>query len=140
MVQVASTDRNTTQPITIDFTTTWDLRARSRSFESISLYRDGDAALVGGGQPELVRGMRVNYDYFHTLGTEMQLGRAFLPEEDRPATRNEIILTHALWMRRFGGDPQILGRKIQLNEASFTVVGVLPAKFQPVVRPGADMP
>src|SRR5205809_1461961 len=74
--------------------------------------------------------MRVSYDYFDTLGIKMQLGRTFQAEEDRPDRRFEIILSHGLWKRRFGGDPNILGRVIRLSEAPFTVVGVLPQTFQ----------
>ena len=83
-----------------------------------------------GGEPELLSGLRVNYDFFDTLGIRMEIGRAFLPEEDRPGRRHEVILSHGLWMRRFGGDPNILGRVIRLSDASFTVVGVLPASFR----------
>ncbi len=136
LVKVAETDSDTQRSTTVDFTTTYDLRARSRSFQSLSLYRDGAGAIVEGGQPELLRGKRVNYDYFDTLGVTPQIGRTFLPEEDRPDRRREVILTYGLWMRRFGGDPQILGRVLRLSDASFTVVGVLPASFRPLAMPG----
>jgi len=136
LVKVAETDPDTPHPVTVDFTTTSDLRSRSRSFASLSLYRDGEAAMAEGGQPELLEGKRINYDYFETLGVKVQLGRAFLPEEDRPDRRREVILTHGLWMRRFGGDPQILGRVLRLSDAPFTVVGVLPASFRPLQLPG----
>jgi predicted permease len=79
----------------------------------------------------------VNYDFFDTLGIRMQIGRSFLPEEDRPDRRYEIILSHGLWIRRFGGDPKIVGRAIRLNESSYTVVGVLPASFRTLEIPGA---
>jgi predicted permease len=115
---------------TVDFTTTSDLRTRSRSFESMSLYRIGAGAIVERGEPELLQGMRVSYDYFDTLGIKIQLGRTFQAEEDRPDRRFELIISHGLWMRRFGGDPKILGRVIRLTESPFTVVGVLPPTFQ----------
>jgi putative ABC transport system permease protein len=134
LVKVAETDADTPHPETVDFTTTYDLRARSRSFESLSLFRNAGGALVGEGGSELLDGMRVNYDYFQTLGVHMQLGRAFLAEEDRPDRRYEVILTHGLWTRRFGADRQIIGRRVQLSDSSFTVVGVLPADFQPLAR------
>ena len=53
----------------------------------MSLYRDATAAIVERGEPELIRGLRVNYDFFDTLGVPMQIGRTFLPEEDRPDRR-----------------------------------------------------
>ncbi len=66
----------------------------------------------------------------------MQLGRTFLPEEDRPDRRYEVILSDGLWKRRFGGDPHIIGRVIRLSESSFTVVGVLPPGFRSLEIPG----
>ncbi len=130
LVKIGETDPDTLDAQTVDFTTTWDLRARSRSFESLSLYRYASVAIAEGGNPELLRGLRVNAGYFDTLGVKMALGRPFLAEEDQPDRRYEVILTNALWMRRFGGDRGILGRKLQLSEAAFTVVGVLPPGFQ----------
>jgi putative ABC transport system permease protein len=121
----------------VDFTTTYDLRARSRSFESLSLFRDAAGAIVGDSGSALLNGMRVNYDYFDTLGARMQLGRAFLPEEDRPDRRFEIILTHGLWRSQFGGDPQVIGRTVRLSGSSFVVVGVLPPGFRPMARGGS---
>ncbi len=134
LVKIAESDPDTPRPLTVDFTTTFDLRARSRSFQTLSLYRDAAGAMVDRGEPELVRGMRVNADYFDTLGATIALGRTFLAEEDQPDRRFAVILTDGLWKRRFGGDPQILGRVVRLNEASFTVVGVLPASFRPLAR------
>jgi len=126
---------------TVGFATVVDWRARSRSFASMSLYRDGDAAYLEGGRAQLLRGMRVNYDFFDTLGVKMLLGRTFLPEEDRPDRRREVILSHGLWAQRFGADPHVLGRELQFGEQSFTVVGVLPAGFRPLASPGSgDMP
>lgn len=134
LVKVAEADPDTPDPETVDFTTTSDWRTRSRSFDSLSLYRNAAGAIVENGRPELLEGMRVSYDYFDTLGVRMHLGRAFLPEEDRPDSRYQVILTHSLWMRRFGGDPRALGRTIRMTDNSFTIVGVLPAGFRPLAR------
>jgi hypothetical protein len=60
----------------------------------MSLYRGATAAIVDQGEPELISGLRVNYDFFDILGVPMYLGRTFLPEEDRPDRRFEIILSH----------------------------------------------
>ncbi len=140
LVKVAESDPDTPLPETIDFTTTSDLRARSHSFESLSLYRDGDVAMVEQGKPELLQGFRVGYDYFETLGAPMQLGRAFLPEEDHPETRYEAILAHGLWLRRFGGDPSVIGRTVKLSDKTYKVVGVLPETFHPITRPDRSAP
>jgi putative ABC transport system permease protein len=141
LISIAETDPDTPNPITVDFTTTYDLRARSQSFQSMSLYRSGGGAIVENGEPERLIGLRVNYDFFDTLGVKVVLGRTFRPEEDRPDTRHEAILTHELWARRFGADPQILGRTIHLSDSAFTVVGVLPSSFRAQTIPNTqDLP
>ena len=134
LVKIAEADPDTSDPETIDFTTTYDLRERNQFFESISLFRDGDVAMVEQEQPEVLEGLRVNYDYFDTLGVKMQLGRAFVADEDHPQTRYEAILSHGLWLRRFGGDRSIIGRTIRLNDKPYKVVGVLPETFRPFAR------
>jgi len=134
LVKIAEADPDTSDPETIDFTTTYDLRERNHSLESISLFRDGDVAIVEQGQPELLEGLRVSYDYFDTLGVKMQFGRAFVADEDHPQTRYEAILSHGLWLRRFGGDRSIVGRTIRLNDKPYRVVGVLPETFRPFAR------
>ena len=134
LVKIAEADSDTSDPETIDFTTTYDLRERNQFFESISLFRDGDVAMVEQGQPEVLEGLRVNYDYFDTLGVKVQLGRAFIADEDHPQTRYEAILSHGLWLRRFGGDRSIIGRTIRLNDKPYKVVGVLPETFRPFAR------
>jgi putative ABC transport system permease protein len=90
--------------------------------------------MVEQGQPEVLEGLRVNYDYFDTLGVKVQLGRAFVADEDHPQTRYEAILSHGLWLRRFGGDRSIIGRTIRLNDKPYKVVGVLPETFRPFAR------
>jgi putative ABC transport system permease protein len=130
LVEMAEADSGETHPETVGYTTAYDWRRLSHSFESMSLYRDAPEAIVEKGEPALLSGLRVNYDFFDTLGIPMQLGRSFVPEEDRPDSRHEVILSDGLWRNRFGGDPLIIGKLIPLSESSFTVVGVLPANFR----------
>jgi len=137
LVKLGEADAGEKRAETIGYTTAYDLRRLSHSFASMSLYRDAAGAIVERGEPELVGGLRVNYDFFDTLGIRMQIGRGFLPEEDRPDRRHEVVLSHGLWMRRYGGDPNIVGRVIRLSDSSFTVVGVLPAGFRTLEIPGA---
>ena len=136
LVKLGESDSGEKRAETIGYTTAYDWRRLSHSFKSMSLYRDAAGALVAGGESELLTGLRVNYDFFETLGVQMQVGRGFLPDEDRPDRRYEVILAYGLWMRRFGGDPKIIGRAIRLSDSSFTVVGVLPASFRPLAIPG----
>ncbi|MGD0361901.1 MAG: ABC transporter permease [Bryobacteraceae bacterium] len=140
LVKLGEADSGETRAETIGYTTAYDWRRLSHSFESMSLYRDAAAAIVEHGEPELVKGLRVNYDFFDTLGVRMQIGRAFLPEEDRPGRRYEAVLSHGLWIRRFGGDPHVVGRVMRLSGSSFTVVGVLSAGFRTLEIPGMGTP
>jgi putative ABC transport system permease protein len=138
LVEMGEADSGEKHPETVGYTTAYDWRRLSHSFESMSLYRVASGAIVEKGEPELLSGLRVNYDFFDTLGIPMQLGRSFLPEEDRPDTRHEVILSDGLWKNRFGGDAQIIGKVIRLSESSFTVVGVLPTSFRALEIPGAS--
>jgi putative ABC transport system permease protein len=84
-------------------------RARAQSFESISLYGDSQRTLIDNGEAEVLRGLRVNHEFFDTLGVKMLVGRSIRADEDRWPRANVVILSHGLWMRRFGGDPQYRG-------------------------------
>jgi putative ABC transport system permease protein len=93
--------------------------------------------LFAGGAADRVDGLRVSHDYFRVLGVSPQLGRVFLPEEDTPGGAAVVMLSHGLWTRRFGADPDIVGRTIQLDGRAHTVVGVMPAGFQTI--PATDV-
>jgi hypothetical protein len=77
-----------------------------------------------------VTGRRVSVNFFDTLGVGPAFGRGFLPEEDEPGRNRVVVLSHALWQRRFGGDHDIAGKEIRLNGQSHTVIGVMPASFR----------
>ena len=88
-----------------------------------------------------MRGQRVSHDFFDMLGVRMRLGRSFRTEEDTPTTNKVLVLSHGLWQRRFGSDPQIVGRSVPLNGMSYVVAGVLPASFRPIkASPDAPAP
>jgi putative ABC transport system permease protein len=107
-------------------------RMRAQSFESISLYGDGHLILLENGEAEVLRGMRVNYDFFESLGVSMLLGRSFHSDEDRWPRVNVVILSNALWVRRFGRDPHIVGRVLNLSPERYRVIGVLPPDVYPL--------
>src|SRR5215471_362323 len=107
-----------------------DLRERSRTFENISMIRDWSVTLTGQGAPEMLRGMRVSSNYLETLKIKPVLGREFTAEEDRPATRKVVVLSDGLWRRRFGADPEIVGKPVKLSDQSFTVIGVMGSGFE----------
>lgn len=135
LVAVAKTAPDLPENQLADPFTAAEWRERSRSFERLALYGDSSGVLVENGQGEIVRALRVTSGFFKTLGVEMQLGREFLSEEDRPDRRfTVVILSHGLRMRRFGGDPHIVGRVLEFSTGHYTVVGVLPREFAPLLH------
>src|SRR5260370_1517020 len=83
-----------------------------------------------GGKPERVWAAIVSGNYFEVLGVKAVLGRTFLPEEDRtPDTHPVVVIGYGLWQRRFGGDPNIVGQTITLNQHDFTSIGMTPKEF-----------
>jgi putative ABC transport system permease protein len=108
----------------------FDWKARSASFEDVAWSRDGIFNLTGLGEPESLTGYRFSANMFEVLGVRPALGRTFLPEEDRPGASGVVILSHALWLRRFAGDPAVLGRSLTLNGQAHVVIGVMPPAFR----------
>src|ERR1700688_3342264 len=84
LVALAEADKETITPITTSYLTFMDWKTRSRSFEKMALYRSWSSTLVGQGEPEQLRGMRVSRDFFELLGVKPLMGREFLAEEDQP--------------------------------------------------------
>jgi len=112
----------------LDFT---DWSQQRDLFAAAAAYWTGSANLGGdGAEPERVSRAGVTNSFFNVLGVQPFLGRAFLPNEDQPETMNVAIISHGLWKRRFGSDPGIIGKQIQVNARSVTVVGVMPTGFE----------
>jgi putative ABC transport system permease protein len=101
----------------------------TRSFQSVACYHYESVNLTGGQEPERIASAAVTATFLPTLGVVPSLGRNFTEDEDRPGGPSAVILSHALWQRRFGGDPSILGRPIQIDGVAHEVVGVMPATF-----------
>ncbi|HUO29156.1 MAG TPA: ABC transporter permease [Bryobacteraceae bacterium] len=108
--------------------------SRSRSLESVSAYGDGPALMMENDRPEMLRGLSVDFNFFDTVGVPVELGRNFLPSDQQPDRRLAMILSHSLWMHRFGGDPHVVGRVLRFSTGPVKVVGVLPPWFQPLLK------
>jgi len=104
-------------------------RKRMHSFERMGLIGGMRLNLTGAGEPERLAAARVSPNVFPMLAGRTQLGRAFLEEEDQPGRDDVVVLSNELWRRRFASDPNILGRKIQLEGRPYEVIGVLSAQF-----------
>ncbi|MFL6333626.1 MAG: ADOP family duplicated permease [Pyrinomonadaceae bacterium] len=104
-------------------------RAQGTSFESMAAFSDQRLNLTGTGEPEEVAVQLATPELFKVLGVEPILGRV-LAEEDNRRDSAGVVLSHAFWKRRFGGDPGLLGKPITLNGVPYNVVGVMPPGFQ----------
>jgi predicted permease len=107
----------------------FDLRTQTQSFEGIGAHGPQDLNLTGDGEPERLNGELVSANVLSLLGVEPALGRSFVANEDQPGQEHVVVLSDALWQRRFNRDPSIVNRNITLNGESFTVVGVMPRGF-----------
>ncbi|MGH9754452.1 MAG: ADOP family duplicated permease [Blastocatellia bacterium] len=106
-----------------------DWREQSQGFERLVAIDQRAFDLTGAHQPERFGGYGVSAGFFDALGVKLALGRAFLPGEDGPGRDQVVVLKHSLWERRFGSDPNIVGRTLTLNAKTFTVIGVMPPDF-----------
>jgi predicted permease len=104
-------------------------RVRNRTFEEIGAYHGTSYALTGGDRPERVRGVRVSASVWTVLEVRPHLGSLFSSREESWGNHRVVVLSHRLWMRRFGGDPTVIGRSVSVNDESFTVTGVMPNGF-----------
>jgi putative ABC transport system permease protein len=106
-----------------------DWQAQSQSFEQMAAHLSGGMVLTGKDEPAGVDVAAVSADFFSMLRVKPLRGRAFLPEEDKVGGAPVVIVSHALWQSRFGGDEGLIGRQIMLDRKSRTVIGVMPPNF-----------
>src|SRR5204863_41302 len=113
----------------------WDFQRESRSFQAMAIFdsdgRGYNLSARGDKQDtEQVSGVRISADFFSVLGVTPFLGRSFLREEEILGRDHEVILSYGLWKLRYGGNPALIGKSIKIDGEDFTVVGVMPEKFQ----------
>jgi putative ABC transport system permease protein len=104
-------------------------RKESRTLADVGAWDDGQVNLTGDGEPERVSAGSVTANLFAILGATPIRGRAFTAQEDIPNGPRVAIIGYGLWQRRYGGDPSMVGRTIQINGAPYEVVGIMPADF-----------
>ncbi|MGH9434266.1 MAG: ABC transporter permease, partial [Terriglobia bacterium] len=113
----------------------WDFKRQSTAFEGVAIFdsagRGYNLSASGTKQePEQVSGLRVSASFFPLLGVKPLLGRTFLPEEEMPGKDREVVLSYGLWKGRYGGNPSLVGKTIRIDGEDFTVVGVMPPRFE----------
>jgi predicted permease len=106
-----------------------EFREQDRLFEHVASFEATRVNLTGTGDPVQIPIANVTTEFFSTLRTNPEIGRGFLAGEDRPGRDNVVVLGNGLWRERFGSDPQILGKTIQLDGIARTVIGIMPSDF-----------
>jgi len=115
-----------------------DWKEQNQVFSDMAVFFDRSFNLTSDGEPEEVSGEYATPNLFSVLGTTPVLGRTFVDEDAGDAQTGVAVISYGLWQRRFGGDNQIVGRKIILNEQPSTIVGVMPANFGWHIRKGTQ--
>jgi putative ABC transport system permease protein len=124
----------------VGFATFRDLASQAKTLEAASAVANWRPTLSGGqADAERVDGQSVSWTYWRVLGVRPELGRAFTADEDRPGQNQAVILSHGLWQRRYGSDPAIIGKAVSISGNPMTVVGVMPASFDNVIAPTAEI-
>jgi putative ABC transport system permease protein len=123
----------------LSFGTFYELSRRSRSFEAMTVFEPWQPTMTGDRLPERLEGQSVSAAFLRVLGVEPRLGRDFLPSEEGSRAPRRVILSDRLWRRIFNRDRSILGRELKLDDDNYTIIGVMPAEFENVLSPSADI-
>ena len=114
-----------------------DWRRENPVFEDMAAYRYAPVTLTGAEGAESMLGLEVTDRLFEVLGVRPRVGRTFLPGEDHPGRESVAVISHSLWQRRYGGDREVVGRHVNLDDRTYSIVGVMPASF---VFPATNVP
>ncbi len=131
LLRIASEQRNQAQDGRGAFSVPdfLDVQKSSTTLEYVATFQGAGTIMTEGGEPERLLGVAVTADYFPLLRVKPVLGRVFTRDEDKPGAPDVILISHSLWQRRFGGDPNIIGREINLGGKA-QVIGIMPPGFQ----------
>jgi putative ABC transport system permease protein len=106
-----------------------DWRTQSQSFEQMATYEYNSVVLTGQKSPARLSALFVTASFFDVLKASPLKGRTFLPDEDQPGKPRAAVLGYGAWQRHFGGDPEIVGKSVLLDDQAYSIVGVMPAGF-----------
>ena len=99
-----------------------DWKEQNHVFDHMAAFRFWYYTVTGAGNPERYQGARVSADFFPLLGVKPEFGRNFVTEEERVGRDQVVILSHATWQSRFGGDPNVIGQPLTIDGEAFTVM------------------
>ena len=117
----------------------FDWKAQTDVFDGVTTFRGWNASLSGGFIPEAFLGEQTTFEYFDVLGARPEIGRTFRQSDDIPNAPRVAVLSHSLWIHRFGGDPSAVGRVISINGESHEIIGVMPARFKAALVTNASL-
>jgi putative ABC transport system permease protein len=130
IVRIEEQHRQSSGTSNLTYAAFLDLVPRVNTLDHIAAARFGSTNLTDGAEPEQVATLRVTSEYFAALGVAPIMGRVFTTQEDEPGGDIVVILSYGLWQRRYGGDPELIGRTIRSGGSTATVVGVMPPGFR----------
>jgi ABC-type antimicrobial peptide transport system permease subunit len=107
-----------------------DWKDQNHTFEQMAAYGYAGFSLSASDDPVAVTGAAVSSEFFSVLRSNASQGRTFLPEEEQPGRDQAVVISHGLWQRAFGANPNLIGQTLTLNSRSFTVIGIMPAGFE----------
>jgi putative ABC transport system permease protein len=114
------------------------LQQHTKTFAAVAAFSPGwGVALTGSGEPRQLDAARVSTNFFQVIGARPEIGRVFADGESLPGAWNVTVLSHALWLSQFGGDPAVVGRVVDMDGVPSLIIGVMPARFEAFQR-GVD--
>jgi putative ABC transport system permease protein len=123
--------RDPHMPVAFGSFSVWQSAARDvAQMAAVSPWQDANVSAESGKLPEKVRAAWCSWNFFSILGVQPALGRGFTAQDDDPSAPAAVVLAHSFWMRRYSGDPAIVGKTIYLDAKPYTVIGVLPTSFK----------
>ena len=107
-----------------------DIKKQNQVFEDVAAFATTNYNLTENGEPERIEGLRVTASLFPLLGAAPMRGRVFSAEEDQPGNDNVVVISYGLWQRRFGSDPNVLNKTLQLSGKTYTIIGIASPDFR----------